>query len=132
MHPCLRYSHPLDLARAVRDSAVLWGFCARLICQYERYCRTMLDDGLLERFPMGEIYGVHNMPAIPTGHFWTRPGGIMASQDNFVIEIKGRGTHAARPHMGIDPIVVGSDIILALQTVVVANQKRSVSKIGYR
>jgi len=58
------------------------------------------------------------MPGIPAGHFWTRPGGIMASEDNFVIEILGRGTHAARPHMGVDPIVVGSEIVLALQTIV--------------
>ena len=60
----------------------------------------MVEDCLLERFPMEEIYTVHNMPGIPAGHFWTRPGGIMASEDNFVIEILGRGTHAARPHMG--------------------------------
>jgi hippurate hydrolase len=67
---------------------------------------------------MEEIYSVHNMPGIPFGKFATRPGGIMASEDNFVITIKGRGTHAARPHMGIDPIVVGSEIVLALQTIV--------------
>jgi amidohydrolase len=86
--------------------------------EHGRGAKAMLDDGLLERFPMEEIYGVHNMPGIPAGHFWTRPGGIMASEDNFVIEVKGRGTHAARPHMGVDPIVVGSEIVLALQTVV--------------
>jgi hippurate hydrolase len=86
--------------------------------EHGRGAKAMLDDGLLERFPMEEIYGVHNMPGIPAGHFWTRPGGIMASEDNFVIEVKGRGTHAGRPHMGVDPIVIGSEIVLALQTVV--------------
>src|SRR5260370_25368815 len=67
---------------------------------------------------MEEIDGVHNMPGIPFGLLATRRGGIMASEDNFVVEIMGRGTHAARPHMGIDAIVVGSQIVLAFQTVV--------------
>jgi hippurate hydrolase len=81
----------------------------------------MLDDRLLERFPMEEMYGVHNMPGIPFGHFATRAGGIMPSEDNFVIEVRGRGTHAARPHMGVDPIVTASAIVLALQTIVSRN-----------
>ena len=83
-----------------------------------RGAKAMLDDGLLERFPMEEIYSVHNMPGIPFGRFATRVGGIMASEDNFVIEIEGRGTHAARPHMGVDPLVAGAEIVLALQTIV--------------
>lgn len=86
--------------------------------EHGRGAKAMLDDGLLQRFPMEEIYGVHNMPGIPFGRFATRAGGILASEDNFVITIKGRGTHAARPHMGIDPIVAGSEIVLALQTII--------------
>jgi hippurate hydrolase len=78
----------------------------------------MIADGLLERFPIDAIYGVHNMPGIPTGRIATRTGGIMASEDNFVIRIRGRGTHAARPHMGVDPLVIGAQIVVALQTVV--------------
>ena len=81
----------------------------------------MLEDGLLQRFPMEEIYGVHNMPGMPLGRFATRAGGIMASEDNFVIEIKGRGGHAARPHMAIDAIVTGAEVVLALQTVIARN-----------
>ena len=61
------------------------------------------------------------MPGMPAGTFATRSGGIMASEDNFVIHIKARGTHAARPHMGIDPIVIASQIVLALQTIVSRN-----------
>lgn len=79
---------------------------------------AMLADGLLTRFPMDEIYGAHNIPGMPAGHIATRSGGIMASEDNFVIRITGRGGHAARPHMAIDPLVVGSEIVLALQTIV--------------
>ena len=86
--------------------------------EHGRGAAAMLADGLLERFPIDEIYGAHNMPGMPTGHILTRPGGIMASEDNFVIRIQGRGGHAARPHMVIDPIVVGAEIVLALQTIV--------------
>jgi len=86
--------------------------------EHGRGAKAMIADGLFTRFPMDEIYGVHNMPGIPAGRFATRPGGMMASEDNFVIRIQGKGAHAARPHMGIDPIVVASEIVLALQTVV--------------
>ncbi|MFD1775865.1 M20 aminoacylase family protein [Paenibacillus rhizophilus] len=82
---------------------------------------AMINDGLLERFPMDEIYGMHNMPGMPEGTFATRAGGIMAGEDNFIIRIKGQGAHAARPHMSIDPLVIAAEIILALQTIVSRN-----------
>jgi hippurate hydrolase len=86
--------------------------------EHGRGAAAMLADGLLERFPMNEIYGAHNIPGIPAGQIATRSGGIMASEDNFVIRITGRGGHAARPHMAIDPLVIGAEIVLALQTIV--------------
>lgn len=89
--------------------------------EHGRGAKAMMLDGLFERFPVDAIYGAHNMPGLPAGTFATRAGGIMASEDNFVIHIKGQGTHAARPHMGIDPIVIGAEIVLALQTVVSRN-----------
>lgn len=79
--------------------------------------QAMLDDGLLERFPMDEIYGLHNMPSLPAGTFHTRAGGIQASEDNFTITIHGKGGHASSPHLGIDPLVTAAEIILALQTI---------------
>ena len=82
---------------------------------------AMLKDGLLERFPMDEIYGVHNMPGMPAGSISTRVGGIMGSEDNFVIHITGEGSHAARPHTGKDPLVMGAEVVLALQTIVSRN-----------
>ncbi|MEJ8853851.1 M20 aminoacylase family protein [Variovorax robiniae] len=86
--------------------------------EHGRGAKAMMDDGLFERFPVDEIHGAHNMPGMPAGHFATRSGGIMASEDNFVIRITGRGGHAARPHMGVDPLVIGAEIVVALQTVV--------------
>jgi hippurate hydrolase len=79
---------------------------------------AMIEDELLESFPMDEIYGMHNMPGMPAGTISTRAGAIMGSEDNFVIRIKGKGAHASSPHLGIDPIVIGSEIVLALQTIV--------------
>lgn len=86
--------------------------------EHGRGAKAMMQDGLFERFPVDEIYGAHNIPGLPAGHIATRTGGIMASEDNFIIRITGRGGHAARPQMAIDPLVVAAEIILALQTIV--------------
>ena len=83
--------------------------------------QAMLDDGFIERFGIEEIYGLHNMPGMRTGTIATRVGGIMGSEDNFIIRIKGQGSHAARPHMSRDPMVIAAEIILALQTIVSRN-----------
>ena len=83
--------------------------------------QAMIDDGLFERFPMDSVYGLHNMPGLAEGHFTVRPGSLMASESGFEIVINGVGGHAAMPHRGIDPIVVGSQVVLALQTIVSRN-----------
>jgi len=83
--------------------------------------RAMLQDGLLERFPMDEIYGLHNHPMLPGGSLATAPGGYCSAEDNFKIVIKGRGGHASQPNVVIDPLVIASQIILALQTIVSRN-----------
>lgn len=90
---------------------------------------AMMDDGLFERFPVDEIYGMHNMPGMPAGSISTRTGGIMASEDNFVIRIKGQGSHASSPHMGKDPIVIASEIVLALQTIISRNMNPNVPAV---
>jgi amidohydrolase len=89
--------------------------------EHGRGAKAMLKDGLFERFPVHAIFGAHNMPGMAAGSFATRSRRIMASEDNFVVHIKGRGTHAARPHMGIDPIVIASQIVLGFQTIVSRN-----------
>lgn len=86
--------------------------------EHGRGAAAMIQDGLFARFPVDEIYGAHNNPGTPVGHIATRMGGIMGSEDNFVIRVQGRGGHAARPHMASDPLVVAAEIILALQTIV--------------
>ncbi|WP_284037371.1 M20 aminoacylase family protein [Neobacillus sp. 114] len=90
---------------------------------------AMMQDGLFERFPVDEIYGMHNMPGMPAGSISTRAGGIMASEDNFVIRIKGQGSHASSPHMGKDPIVIASEIVLALQTIISRNMNPNVPAV---
>jgi amidohydrolase len=77
----------------------------------------MLKDGLMERFCVHEVYGMHNMPGIPVGQFAIRPGPMMAAADRFTIHIEGKGGHAARPHDCIDPVVVSAHVITALQTI---------------
>ncbi len=81
----------------------------------------MIDDGLFERFQIDEVYGLHNMPGLAEGTFTVRPGSLMASESSFEIVIDGVGGHAAMPHRGVDPIVVGSQVILGLQTIVSRN-----------
>jgi hippurate hydrolase len=77
----------------------------------------MVKDGMMERFDISRVFGMHNMPGLPVGQFAIRPGPIMAATAEFTITVKGRGGHAAMPHGTIDPIVIASQLVCALQTV---------------
>ena len=79
--------------------------------------REMIEDGLFEKFQMDAVFGMHNWPGIPAGQFAVMPGPMMASTDNFEIRVLGRGAHAAMPQNGIDPILIGSELVQALQSI---------------
>jgi hippurate hydrolase len=80
--------------------------------------RAMIEDGLFKRFPCDEIYGIHNMPGFPTGHFAFRKGPAMASSNRFDIIVRGTGGHAAQPHKAVDTIVIAAELVGALQTLI--------------
>ncbi len=83
--------------------------------------REMVNDGMMDRWNIDEVYGMHNMPGIPVGHFALRPGPLLAASDRFDIEIEALGTHAAKPHLGNDPVNIGCQLQQALQTIVARN-----------
>jgi hippurate hydrolase len=78
---------------------------------------AMCEDGLMERFGITEVYGMHNMPGVPVGSFAIRSGPTMAAADRFDLIVEGKGGHAARPHDCIDPVVASAQLVLALQTI---------------
>jgi len=82
---------------------------------------AMVKDGLIERFGIKEVYGMHNSPGLPVGSFSIRPGPFYAATDQFAIDVVGRGGHAAKPHATVDTTVVASHIVLALQTIASRN-----------
>ena len=83
--------------------------------------KAMLDDGMLEKTSIDEVYAMHNMPGIPVGEFAICEGAIWASTDEFEITLTGRGGHAAYPHTATDTIVAGANVVTALQTVASRN-----------
>ncbi|MCE2522010.1 MAG: amidohydrolase [Rhodobacteraceae bacterium] len=79
--------------------------------------REMVEDGLMERFGVQEVYGMHNMPGLPAGEFAIRSGPFLAAADTVAIRVEGLGGHAARPHVAVDTTVVACHIVIALQTI---------------
>ena len=83
--------------------------------------KAMVDDGMMERWNIQEVFGMHNMPGIPVGQFAIRPGPLLAASDGIFIDVTGKGGHAARPHECIDTVLVASHIVTALQSIVARN-----------
>ena len=85
--------------------------------------REMIKDGLFDKFPMEAMFGVHNWPGMKVGAFGVNPGAMMASSNEFNITIRGRGAHAAMPHLGIDPVPVACQMVMAFQTIITRNRR---------
>lgn len=83
--------------------------------------KKMIEDGLFTRFPMDAVFGIHNWPHMPTGHFGLRAGAIMASSNSFAIKVQGKGAHGAMPHLGADPVMAAVHIAQGIQSIVSRN-----------